>query len=1367
MKVTPTNRFICWILICAFTLMQVSPAWANAAANWWDKPTNDFHNWLFNQMFGDPVDTKSGNNYFSEKDIAFNAPGVPIVFGRKYNSNETYDSPFGKGWSHSMDWRLHQAREIITKIVPPVSNQNFRVNLWEGTQLLCDGQVYTNSVLQTNTLTIVPKFRYGTPAGEQIGAYVEQPGNNYLVDLNQPDVYGTMDGPNPVPVIGLEDMNSNSLPMDGVVYTTNQWMEVYMGDGSSSRFWDTNTNGIYLAANDNGSITSTNNLWVLRLPGGEERIFNTEGRMIRHQDGWGRGIEFSYNAAGELATAEHDNGLMLQFSYTDGHITGLSAGTGASLSYSYTASGLLDTVTQQYSSKQRIRHFEYTDGVMTKRINPEGHEYNYGYETDASGKLTPKSNSGSVQPGGYFSQSLIYNSDTLTDAISYTRGLEQWNRFAFSSKNGRLTEHFGPGTNTVDAETRGIRYAYNTANDGIENTLFDNQTGQYLSTFTDYDNRHNPTSTAVAYATTNRTPVSSMAWNLTVMLPSSVMNAEGEKTAMTYTNGSLAKLRAYYTASNSYDTAYSYNGNGLLSAITNANNHVTQYTYDSRGYPETVIPAAGPRSKTAYNAYGHLQTSEILPEGATNGTGRVTQYNVNPLGWLESVVYADGLGVSNQYNKLGDLTNTVDRAGRVTELTYTPESCLASRTQYLQQNGSNIPVRLAYDYDQQFNTLRITEPRGRYVESYNLDIQDRITTVTNIEGQPMAFDYSVGSMVTNLTRFDGSKIATTYDTAGRQSVVTYRNAGNQQLSAVNYAYYADSQLKTITDGTTTISNAYDRLNRLTGTVATIGNQQSAIANAYDPVGNLTNSIVGLGGSRSVATAYQYDHAERLTSIQSRPSTLDLQTFDYAYSPQNGRVASVTNTQSGIVTAYAYDLMDRATNISYRTSTGTLIRSLDYQYDALGMITNKVISGGTAASQSASYKYDTINRLVSESTLSGSADREISYSYDLAGNRTQTVDATPSSRSTNSYTLGTGDRLASVSGASISAAFGYDLAGNTTNITTGTNALSLAWNEKYQLTSVKGRDGSPQPSVSYTYDVLGRRVSRTVAGGGDPGSTNTEFYVYNGNQVATDLDAHGNLLRSYTWGPGSDNLLAITLYGSDESDPITCYALKDHQNSIIALADASGNIVESYSYDAYGRTTIFDSNGAEIANHKSAIGNRYLWQGREYDSSTGLYYFRARWYSPETGRWLSKDPIGISGGWNLYVFCGNNPVNFVDPYGFSNIPAITGFGGSVNNDTEDTVYYLHDGQYFPLERGESSSLWHDADGYWVNGEFHPLNGGDTDNASFPIDPAWDGKGIPGSPNSRGAPNQNNPTFVGPPDPRIPGNPGYTKPSAGKK
>ncbi|MCF7838814.1 MAG: RHS repeat-associated core domain-containing protein, partial [Candidatus Marinimicrobia bacterium] len=94
---------------------------------------------------------------------------------------------------------------------------------------------------------------------------------------------------------------------------------------------------------------------------------------------------------------------------------------------------------------------------------------------------------------------------------------------------------------------------------------------------------------------------------------------------------------------------------------------------------------------------------------------------------------------------------------------------------------------------------------------------------------------------------------------------------------------------------------------------------------------------------------------------------------------------------------------------------------------------------------------------------------------------------------------------------------------------------------------------------------------------------------------------------------------------------------------------SGTIVESYMYDAWGNLLgVYDSADQPLTS--STIGNRYLFHGREYSFATGLYNFRARWYDPTTGRWLSKDPIGISGGLNQYVAFGNNPVMFVDPFG---------------------------------------------------------------------------------------------------------------------
>jgi len=180
-------------------------------------------------------------------------------------------------------------------------------------------------------------------------------------------------------------------------------------------------------------------------------------------------------------------------------------------------------------------------------------------------------------------------------------------------------------------------------------------------------------------------------------------------------------------------------------------------------------------------------------------------------------------------------------------------------------------------------------------------------------------------------------------------------------------------------------------------------------------------------------------------------------------------------------------------------------------------------------------------------------------------------------------------------------------------------------------------------VSYDYNVLGQRISRKEISGK---TTNTEYYVHDGVNVAADLDSDKNLIRSYSYAPGYDNIISMTSYGDNETN--TYFYIRNHNNSVVALIDECGSVAEFYQYSAYGEVTVFDTNGDELDD--SALGNRYCFQSREIDYTTGLYNFRASWYDAETGRWLSKDPIGISGGLNQYVFCGNNPVMFVDPEG---------------------------------------------------------------------------------------------------------------------
>ena len=212
-------------------------------------------------------------------------------------------------------------------------------------------------------------------------------------------------------------------------------------------------------------------------------------------------------------------------------------------------------------------------------------------------------------------------------------------------------------------------------------------------------------------------------------------------------------------------------------------------------------------------------------------------------------------------------------------------------------------------------------------------------------------------------------------------------------------------------------------------------------------------------------------------------------------------------------------------------------------------------------------------------------------------------------------------------------YSYDAAGCVTRITRGTDAWDLVWNGQYQLVAVSTNGAFAE---SYSYDALGRRVTTTNLAG-------TERHVYDDSwQVVADLDEAGNVLRSYVWGEGIDRLLAVKI-GSR-----TYTALTDLQGTVWGYADEGGNVVAKWTYDAWGN--VLSEEIAASATELRAV--RYRFQGRERSAVTGLTNFRMRWYDAVTGRWLSKDPIGLSGGLNLYAFCYGNSVNFIDDGGMA-------------------------------------------------------------------------------------------------------------------
>ena len=196
-------------------------------------------------------------------------------------------------------------------------------------------------------------------------------------------------------------------------------------------------------------------------------------------------------------------------------------------------------------------------------------------------------------------------------------------------------------------------------------------------------------------------------------------------------------------------------------------------------------------------------------------------------------------------------------------------------------------------------------------------------------------------------------------------------------------------------------------------------------------------------------------------------------------------------------------------------------------------------------------------------------------------------------------------------------FSYDNNGNMTS--DGVNTYT--WNARNQLASISG----PGLTATFQYDPSGRRINKTING------TSTS-YLYDGSNAVQELAGATPTVNMLTGGV--DSVLTRT-EGSETRTPIT-----DGLGSTLALVDDTGTLQTQYTYDPFGNTIVSGAAGT----------NSSKYTGRE-DDDTGLYYYRARYYSPSLQRFISEDPLAFGGGdVNLYAYVGNNPVNFVDPSG---------------------------------------------------------------------------------------------------------------------
>ncbi|MBM4089993.1 MAG: RHS repeat-associated core domain-containing protein [Planctomycetes bacterium] len=406
---------------------------------------------------------------------------------------------------------------------------------------------------------------------------------------------------------------------------------------------------------------------------------------------------------------------------------------------------------------------------------------------------------------------------------------------------------------------------------------------------------------------------------------------------------------------------------------------------------------------------------------------------------------------------------------------------------------------------------------------------------------------------------------------------------------------------------------------------------------FDAVGNRTGLSAAINGTADFADSFEFDFLSRMTSVRQTGQTggnpVADKRVDFAYNALSQftsieRFADLGGTQLVVDSDYLYDHAARLTDLTHRQGS-TVLADYNWMYDAFSRVT----SLWSPTDGSVTYSYDDTDQLTG-ANYSQLPDE--SFSYDLTGNRTMT-----------GYVTGANNRLLSDGTYN----YIYDDEGNRiskTKITTG-EVTEYSWDHRNRLVAIVERDAQSQvtQTVSYSYDCFDRRIAKVIT----PvvGPSELEQYIYDGEHIALRFE-NGNLANRYLHGPVIDQILAdeqIDL-GTGQTDRLL-WPLTDNLGSVRDLAEYNDTtgitaIVDHIIYSAFGDI---------LSKTNPSLDHLFGYTGRETDPESDLLFYRARYYDPLTGRFISEDPIGFAAGdVNVNRYVGNEPTGHVDPSGLA-------------------------------------------------------------------------------------------------------------------
>jgi RHS repeat-associated protein len=711
------------------------------------------------------------------------------------------------------------------------------------------------------------------------------------------------------------------------------------------------------------------------------------------------------------------------------------------------------------------------------------------------------------------------------------------------------------------------------------------------------------------------------------------------------------------------DWTYAYpsgmQGNGIASwcQITNPNSVLRQVYFDNNGYVTEDIQADGlPEQQTTQ--YARASGTELVTS-VTDQLGRVTAYVYDSLSNIISITRLSGTSqaVTTSYtydpnfsqvtsvtdplehkttvtiDGSGNATARIDPLGNTTTATYNAQGQIKSITDPLK----NAPTEFVYDASQDLST--ITDPlQNTFTLGY--DSEGRTISFEDAYQNTSHFEYDNLNRLINLKDANGAVTEFFFDYAGNLILVIDANQHQMQYNwnyTTNTLQQCDGADRCETFNVDPLGNVismvdgrgltsaftYDGLNRLTeaqyNTSNRQGYNQTRTAYTYDGGNRLMSAQDGQGTSLVIDTvSATYDGLDDLLTASYASSALN-DTVTYTYDNDQNRLTMTAANQAQ--TSYGYDKDNHLTS----ESRGT--QSVGIEYDSDGRYTAITLPNGVTVNYNL-YDADSHPTSITYSSTGGGTLGNLTYGYDNDG-RVNSLGGSlaavnmPSAMPTATYD--NGNQLAAWNGTAATT----DNNGNL--LSDPSLNATYTWNERNQLSSASvGGVAS-----TFTYDAIGRRVAQTA------GSLTTK-YVYDLLNVAQQQFSTGGV-GDMLPGLGIDQNFARV----DSSG--TSAVLPDVLGSTLGLVNSSGAIGTGYGYGPFGQVT---TSGASST-------NPFQYTGREMDS-TGLYFMRARYYNPVLQRFISQDPLGLSGGQvNFYAYVGNSPLNWTDPLGLLGGPVTGG------------------------------------------------------------------------------------------------------------